>query len=117
MCGGSVRMRNQPPQSYNNDEMTVLLDSDTQYRACIHSFPLLPLPIFNTPMSFASTCLPSDTLRYSAPAFGRRLLLVRSPPPFTVAHLHLLEMMILSFPKISTLITMKARAYLPVWCL
>ena len=50
-------MRNQPPQSYNNDEMTVLLDSDTQSRARIHSFPLLPLPIFNATISFASARL------------------------------------------------------------
>ena len=41
-------MRNQPPQSYYNDEMTVLLDSDTLIRAATHSLCCLLHPISNS---------------------------------------------------------------------
>ena len=52
MCGGSVRMRNQPPQSYNNDEMTVLLDSDTLYHATTRPSSLLPSHYYQVPRRF-----------------------------------------------------------------
>ena len=48
-------MRNQPPQSYNNDEMTVLSDSDTRTKRR-HSPPAL-LPTHSTSALFSSPFL------------------------------------------------------------
>ncbi len=75
MCGGSVRMRNQPPQSYNNDEMTVLLDSDTRAKSRHHA-PLLPSP-HNVIKSLAVS--PSNFLSDLLPKHEAAVLLIPSP--------------------------------------